>query len=271
MRKALLFVGILLLSLLLAWKLVRRTTRAGDSPRVTQVGHSSAPASHSSTLEPGPGEAVWSGTSAAPDEGDLSVAACAEGMVFVAANECQGADKFCIATAPFCIDRYEYPNLPGVLPAAMVRFDEARRGCSAEGKRLCSDAEWTWACSGQGPAPAASTCNLGPELDEQQLDLLEASPRDVAGLLARIDRRTESGAMAECVSSTGAADLLGNVQEWVQTSHPGYEAGQKGGHFATAQASCEAGKNVKFHLIRRPYNGFRCCSDALIPVGAPGP
>lgn len=270
MRKALLFVGILLLSLLLAWRLVRKATPADDSLVVTRVGQASAPASRARPQEPGPGEAVWGSDSPKVDEGDLSVAACTEGMVFVPANDCATADKLCTATAAFCIDRYEYPNLLGVLPAAMVRFDEARKSCSAEGKRLCSDAEWTWACSGQGAPPPATACNLGPELDEQQIDLLEARPRDVAGQLARIDRRTESGAMAECVSSTGAGDLLGNVQEWVQSSHPGYEAGQKGGHFATTQASCEAGKNVKFHLIRRPYNGFRCCSAALIPVGGPG-
>ena len=35
----------------------------------------------------------------------------------------------------FCIDRYEYPNLPGSKPVVLVDYRQAREACAVEGKR----------------------------------------------------------------------------------------------------------------------------------------
>ncbi|WP_198097107.1 hypothetical protein, partial [Clostridioides difficile] len=43
----------------------------------------------------------------------------------------------------FCIDRYEWPNREGALPAISLNWYEAKRSCAAIGKRLCGDDEWT--------------------------------------------------------------------------------------------------------------------------------
>ena len=50
--------------------------------------------------------------------------------------------------APFCIDRYEHPNVPGGQPTACLIYADAERLCAAEGKRLCTPQEWETACVG---------------------------------------------------------------------------------------------------------------------------
>ena len=50
----------------------------------------------------------------------------------------------------FCVDRYEYPNIPGQYPAVMVSWIDAGAVCEVEGKRLCSEDEWVFSCEGEG-------------------------------------------------------------------------------------------------------------------------
>src|SRR5260370_2547290 len=38
----------------------------------------------------------------------------------------------------FCIDRFEWPNTAGALPAYMASRDEAEASCGSRGKRLCA-------------------------------------------------------------------------------------------------------------------------------------
>src|SRR6266404_4780328 len=53
----------------------------------------------------------------------------------------------------FCIDRFEYPNVKGQFPWIFVRWTEAVDLCAGEGKRLCSEDEWTLACEGEDAWP----------------------------------------------------------------------------------------------------------------------
>lgn len=53
----------------------------------------------------------------------------------------------------FCIDRFEYPNRRGAYPWIMVDWNEARGICARDGKRPCSEAEWTFACEGSEALP----------------------------------------------------------------------------------------------------------------------
>jgi formylglycine-generating enzyme required for sulfatase activity len=202
-------------------------------------------------------------------ESALSVAACPSGMSFV-------------GQPGFCIDRYEYPNLEVVIPATLVSFEEAKKTCEVEGKRLCTDREWTQACL---DLPAGLTeqqvygggrCNYGagnaaqleprePIPPDETSDLTRmGDPQAVARTLAMLDKRVPSGRMADCVSSSGVADLLGNVQEWVQSGNPSYEAAQKGGYFGTEGPSCAVSSNVRHAAARHPGSGFRCCARPLL-------
>ena len=53
----------------------------------------------------------------------------------------------------FCIDRFEYPNKKGVYPVILVNWYEADDLCADEGKRLCTEDEWTFACEGEEATP----------------------------------------------------------------------------------------------------------------------
>lgn len=46
----------------------------------------------------------------------------------------------------FCIDRYEYPNKSNEYPVVNVDWNKASKICQREGKRLCSQDEWIYAC-----------------------------------------------------------------------------------------------------------------------------
>jgi formylglycine-generating enzyme required for sulfatase activity len=195
-----------------------------------------------------------------------------------------------VGQPPFCIDRYEYPNLASVVPATLVSFEEAKKTCEAEGKRLCTDREWTQACldlpvgTSEQQAYGAGRCNYGtsvntadqtspqavapaiPSVQTEAVATLAAlgDPGAIATALAMLDKRTDSGRMADCVSSSGVADLLGNVQEWVQSGNPSYQAAQKGGYFASEAPSCGSASNVRDAHSRHPGSGFRCCARPLL-------
>ena len=67
----------------------------------------------------------------------------------------RGADA---GAAQACIDVFEYPNEACELPFVWGTPSAADRLCRAEGKRLCTQDEWTLACAGDpGGAPSAST------------------------------------------------------------------------------------------------------------------
>ena len=53
----------------------------------------------------------------------------------------------------YCMDRFEYPNRRGVNPMIFVTFYEAEQKCQAQGKRLCNEEEWTFACEGEEATP----------------------------------------------------------------------------------------------------------------------
>ncbi|MEB2313780.1 MAG: SUMF1/EgtB/PvdO family nonheme iron enzyme [Sorangiineae bacterium] len=169
----------------------------------------------------------------------------------------------------FCIDRYEYPNLAGVLPAVMVSWEDAAAACRAEHKRLCTASEWTFACEGTERLPYpygytrdSSACNIDRRYRLPDLAAFD-EPRKVAAELARIDQRVPSGSMARCVSPFGVHDMTGNVDEWVvNESRDPVVSGLKGGYFGPVRARCRP-MTVDHNQWFRFYQvGFRCCAAA---------
>jgi len=168
----------------------------------------------------------------------------------------------------FCIDRYEYPNKPGQKPQIFVSWNQAAATCSAEGKRLCGDSEWTLACEGNerlpypyGYARNAEACNIDkPYLLPNEHAIADPHTRDAE--LARLDQRELSGARESCVSPYGAFDMTGNVDEWVvnEAGHP-YKSALKGGYWGPVRTRCRPtttghDENFQFYQV-----GFRCCED----------
>ena len=231
-----------------------------------------------------------------------SAAACGEGMALVEGVYCpyvghrcavfeDEARDVCASYAPeaicegalqhrrFCVDLHEYPNVPGARPAVWVSFDDAKRACAIEGKRLCAAEEWELACEGTGMWPYpyglardAAACNDhrgGPAPDAARLD----DPWTRSAEIARLDQRLAAGAKPACVSPFAVYDLTGNVEEWVEHANghdneKPFRTARKGGSWARGKGRCRPidGSEPGWH--RAHDLGFRCCSDARGSVPA---
>jgi sulfatase modifying factor 1 len=179
----------------------------------------------------------------------------------------------------FCIDRFEYPNKQGEKPVVMKTWYDASAACTAEGKRLCGESEWTLACEGQerlpypyGYARNAEACNIDkPHPDVDEAAIADPARRDAE--VARLDQRDASGSREACVSHYGVFDMTGNVDEWVvNESGKPFKSGLKGGYWGPVRDRCRPmtiahNEGFSFYQI-----GFRCCEDAAasgpkIPAG----
>jgi sulfatase modifying factor 1 len=173
----------------------------------------------------------------------------------------------------FCIDRYEWPNKIGSMPAVMASWNEAKASCEGAGKRLCTDTEWTLSCEGperlpypygDGYARDSSACNIDkPYIWPNPSKVYD--PDTQAAELARLDQREPSGSRSSCGSPYGVRDMVGNVDEWVvnasQSGKPHVSA-LKGGYWGPVRTRCRSvttghGPTFKYYQI-----GFRCCGEA---------
>ena len=108
----------------------------------------------------------------------------------------------------YCIDRFEYPNQEGTKPRTEVSWEEARRLCSSQSKRLCSSDEWERACRGaEGWA-----WSYGSRFDSERCNT-PLQGRDGPGEEAL--PIAPAGSFEDCRSPEGVYDLNGNVSEWV--------------------------------------------------------
>jgi formylglycine-generating enzyme required for sulfatase activity len=176
----------------------------------------------------------------------------------------------------FCIDRDEYPNEEGMLPATMITFEEAESACSEEGKRLCTEMEWLFACEGPtafafpyGDRRDPEACNVGKKVPPVRPEELW-EPRDVASVLERVDGRTAIGATSRCTSPVGARDLVGNVEEWVRSDTTSEARGLRGGEY-TGDPTCASVRKMRTAGYRQFHTGFRCCRDPLVRLPARAP
>jgi hypothetical protein len=184
-----------------------------------------------------------------------------------------------IETEPmhFCIDRFEYPNQRGAYPWIMVDWVEAKELCSREHKRLCTEAEWTFACEGEEAMPYP----YGYERDDtacvidrpwRQVDAEALVPRDSQRALAEVDRLWQgepSGARPRCRSPFGVYDMTGNVDEWTASVVPGERASiLKGGYWGPVRTRCRASTRAHGEDFLFYQQGFRCCADSR--PSAPG-
>jgi formylglycine-generating enzyme len=225
-----------------------------------------------------------------------SGAVCGEGMVLVDGVYCpyvghrclhfaNEAGDVCERYAPevlcegrlehrrFCIDLFEYPDLEGVVPAVMVDFDDAKRGCAVEGKRLCSVEEWEFACEGtqMWPYPYGldrdpEACNIDRPVTMPDLPAF-SDPWKVSGEVGRLDRRLPSGAMGRCISPFGVRDMTGNVDEWVENRNgkvdeKPYRSALKGGYWGPIRARCRPMTSSHNQWFSFYQVGFRCCRNA---------
>ncbi|MFO0558032.1 MAG: SUMF1/EgtB/PvdO family nonheme iron enzyme [Polyangiales bacterium] len=223
---------------------------------------------------------------------------CPEDMVLVRGTHCNEVDEPCVRWADndrgqclqfaersrctgqrmavsVCMDRYEWPNQRGALPSVMVTFDTAEALCAARGRRLCTEDEWAFACSGEELLPypygrerSADACTIDLYARAPNKPLLHSSNNTIrAAEVERIYMASPSGTRPSCRSPFGLYDLTGNVDEWVRSTRSfGQYSALMGGFWGHVRNRCRA--VTRAHGPRFSYYqiGFRCCSDA---TGAP--
>ena len=174
---------------------------------------------------------------------------CAE----YAPSKCLSAEK---KPMRFCIDRDEHVSAGQSLPDNHVSLTGAARACSNEGKRVCRESEWNFACEGEEMRPYpygfsrdASACNA---------DLTEIVDGD--GKLK--DLRAPPGAHPRCASPFGVRDLAGNMEEMVARDGPGLETAMKGAYWQPSKNHCRAAQTTHDAWYSGTETGFRCCGDA---------
>jgi len=152
-----------------------------------------------------------------------------------------------IMVNPFCIDQYEYPNIPGKEPEAEKSWREANQICAKAGKRLCTEFEWEHACRGK--------FNLlypyGNQYDDHRCNT-EGTKAERIG-----DR-------VDCHGEALVYDMSGNLNEWTGSN---WDANiqnkviRGGGWFSSEK---EARCTLRFSNnpdTRAKAIGFRCCKS----------
>jgi formylglycine-generating enzyme required for sulfatase activity len=177
-----------------------------------------------------------------------------------------------LATKPmhFCMDRYEYPNDKGAYPVIYVSWHEAVELCAEEGKRLCNEAEWTFACEGEEATPYpygyvrdATACVVDQKWRPYNETALR--PRNGFAAMAELDKLWQgvpSGSQPRCRSPFGVYDMTGNVDEWTRTVREGERPSiLKGGYWGPVRTRCRP--STRSHDENHTFyqQGFRCCSD----------
>lgn len=172
----------------------------------------------------------------------------------------------------FCIDRFEWPNKEGDIPEVMVTWNDMKRNCESQGKRLCRDVEWEFACEGPEMLPYPygydrnpGVCNIdNPWREFDPYKLGSSNPKVRQAEVERLSQRVPSGSKPQCQSPFGVFDMTGNVDESVinSTGNP-YKSGEKGGHWAMgARNRCRPMTTVHNEDFAFYEIGGRCCKDS---------
>lgn len=197
----------------------------------------------------------------------------------------------------FCIDRFEFPNIPNEAPAVMTSWMDARKACEAQGKRLCEEDEWTFACEGERALPYpygdgvtrdASVCNVDAENKNAPMprhNMKIGTASELAAAARELDqlwRGVPSGSRPGCRSPFGVYDMTGNVDEWAlhsrgrpwETRKPGsrpltgstdphkIHSIMKGGWWGPIRGRCQPATTSHDENFQNYESGFRCCANA---------
>jgi sulfatase modifying factor 1 len=181
----------------------------------------------------------------------------------------------------YCIDQHEWPNRLGENPAVYVDWFEAKALCAEAGKRLCRRSEWILACEGPKRLPfpwgfvrQPSPCNIDrASIPADAEAMVDASTRE--GELSRLWQADRIGSHPDCVSSFGAYDQSGNVDEWTDdladnpgTDHP---STLNGGYWGPVRDTCRLTTTTHGPTFRFYQVGFRCCADPIDGLDAAPP
>ena len=157
----------------------------------------------------------------------------------------------------FCIDRDEYVPPGQKLPMSDVSWTQAQNTCEAQGKRLCKETEWEFACEGEQILPYPTGYVRDPKVCNFDKDPL----LDRKGKL--LDLREPEDGPSACVSPFGARNMSGNVDEWVfrDRTYGEWRSALKGGWWMAARDRCRPATTAHDEHFHQLQTGVRCCAD----------
>jgi sulfatase modifying factor 1 len=156
----------------------------------------------------------------------------------------------------FCIDQDEYTKAGESLPEVNITWNQATITCLDQGKRLCNDDEWIFACEGEEMRPYST----GLERNSVDCNYDETRLGKVGHL---IDYRKPSASLDKCVSPFGVRNMNGNVDEWTRKkiTPSKYPSILKGGWWGPVRNRCRPATTAHGPLYSDAQVGFRCCSN----------
>lgn len=193
------------------------------------------------------------------DPAKFQFARCAR---YAEPSKCKGERE----SLRFCIDKLEAADATG-LPAADVSWTQAAAACKANGKRLCQEREWVFACEGEQMLPYPYGYQRDPSVCNFEITEGLATNK---GELA--DRRQPVTANPQCLSPFGVANMVGNIDEWVVLDRPHYSqvnggrkmmSGLKGGWWGPLRNRCRPVTVDHDELFHELQTGYRCCAEAI--------
>ena len=187
------------------------------------------------------------------DDKNLPFARCAE---YQEPASCVGE----LRSMHFCMDTREHTRPGESLPANHQSFVEAARVCKEQGKRVCSESEWNFACEGEEMRPYPYGFSRQPVCNQDRDDLYENNPK------RRVlrDLRAPGGAHPQCQSPFGVLDLVGNLDEPVLREGPHrypFRNALKGGWWMAGRNRCRPATTAHDDHYSDIQVGIRCCSD----------
>ncbi len=159
----------------------------------------------------------------------------------------------------FCMDRDEWAPPGETLPVSHASWTDAKRTCEGQGKRVCLESEWNFACEGEEMRPYPYGWKRDPDAcNADRVDLFRPD-----GKLA--DLRLGAKDKPRCVSPFGVHNLSGNLEEWTtidRTAHfPQPAPAMKGAYWQPSRNHCRAAQTAHDHFYNGTETGFRCCAD----------
>jgi len=171
----------------------------------------------------------------------------------------------------FCIDVNEYTG-DGDKPRSWMTWYDAKNELESDGKRLCTQAEWTMACEGPEIQPYpyedgyhrdSLACNTDNQLP-RGLDVFKATNHSTKEARLLDDMLAEPMTHPLCTSPYGVKDMPGNIDEWVvnESGHP-YVSGLMGGHIMGVRNRCRSITLAHGPLFSWYETGTRGCKDII--------
>ena len=163
----------------------------------------------------------------------------------------------------------------GVVPQAHISMNDAKRACTAAGKRLCKAAEWKTACKGPeskrypyGDKRTPGVCvdtNRSSPMERLHNGLRNGKTLNDPAANQMKNTVEATGAKQSCTNGFGVHDMVGNVHEWTD------DASFRGGYYLDTKLNgegCDYRTTAHAPAYYDYSTGFRCCADEGLELQA---